>query len=204
MLPKSESYTVACTGSFNPGIFHPLWFQKHELVSEPEAQAAIDQKTIVMLDDLTLVRLGPYEIRVQPGRFDVVADGASALPARDLVKNVLTLLSHTPITALGVNWAGHHAATSEKDWTAVVSRWKAHVGGEDVVPSRLAWRLSGTMPKGALILLLEESLREKAGVWLSTNDHVAVTSAREAAKLLADCYDQCNERSATLRTELLS
>jgi hypothetical protein len=98
--PDAEEISVVLVGSFNPGIFHPEWFRRQEILLPQEAE---DAKPRVVSPEVTEVLFLDMKLDVFPDRFLLETHDASrAEKLQDIVINVLTRLPHTPVTACGL------------------------------------------------------------------------------------------------------
>src|SRR3712207_1383849 len=104
-----EGATVVLLGSFNPAIFHPAWFAANGLIREEEARAA---EIEIVHPNAAVFRTEWLVIESARDRFlaTTILD-AYYEPLRDLVVGVLDLLSHTPLTAMGLNRDFHYSGT---------------------------------------------------------------------------------------------
>lgn len=50
--------TIVLVGAFNPRIFHPSWFGKHNLLREEEVDVATTAREVVVTPDLTIFNSG--------------------------------------------------------------------------------------------------------------------------------------------------
>jgi len=99
--PDAEEISVVLVGSFNPGIFHPEWFRRQEILLPQEADEA---KVQLISPEVTEVRFLDMKLAVFPDRFLIETHDASrAEKLQDVVINVLARLPHTPVTACGLN-----------------------------------------------------------------------------------------------------
>jgi hypothetical protein len=126
--PDAEEITVVLVGSFNPGIFHPEWFRRQEILLPQEAD---DAKPRLVSPEVTEVLFLDMKLDVFPDRFILETHDASrAEKLQDIVVNVLSRLPHTPVTACGINNALHFELNDEAYW---------HKIGHTLVPKDLIW-----------------------------------------------------------------
>jgi hypothetical protein len=105
---------VVLVGSLNPAIFHPEWFVRQELISRGEADRA---ETVVISPQVANVRFPDFGLQVLASRLSVRTSDASKAPRiHDLIIGILTKLSHTPITAAGLNQLLQIPTKGETDW----------------------------------------------------------------------------------------
>jgi len=112
--PDAEEISVVLVGSFNPGIFHPEWFLRQDILLPQEAEEA----TVKLISpEVTEVLFLDMRLDVLPERFILeTTDASRAEKLQDVVVNVLTRLPHTPVMAAGINNAIHFNLNDESYW----------------------------------------------------------------------------------------
>lgn len=128
---ERQRASIVALGSFNPAIFHPIWFDRHELIREQEAESS---KVQVVSPEVTVVEAEWFSLQVTTERFSLeTRDPRKFLPLRDLATGTFRILEHTPIRAFGYNsfqffqlhsadaWHhfGHHFAP-KASWTGIL------------------------------------------------------------------------------------
>jgi hypothetical protein len=173
--PEISGAVIVLLGSFNPRIFQPEWFVRQNLLPEKEAQAA-DIKVIV--PQVCHFETERFVVQAMEERF-VASTKANTNSAslRDLVQGAFYILEHTPVSALGLNFAKHFAMSSEENWHKIGDRLAPKDGWNEVLEGRPGLRsmvilTNKTEPKGALFTVkVEPSLSVKHGVYFETNEH---------------------------------
>src|SRR5438132_722602 len=126
--PDSEEISVVLLGSLNPGIFHPEWFRRQEILLPQEAEEA---KIKAVSPEATEVLFLDMKLDVFPDRFILeTRDASRAEKLQDVVLNVLAKLPHTPVTACGLNNAIQFDLNDEEYW---------HKIGHALAPKELIW-----------------------------------------------------------------
>jgi len=187
--------SIVALGSFNPAIFHPVWFQRQELIPDAEAKAS-DVK--VISPQVAVVQTDWFTLQVTEERFAVeTVDPRKFLPLRDLVSATFAILEHTPITAFGLNshqsfqldsteaWHqfGHHFAPKES-WRGILDQ-----------PGLTNLAISGKRPE-SLADRIQISIQPAVGngVVISVNEHYQVKEPMDgesaSANVLVDTLDQ--------------
>ena len=115
-------------GSFNPAIFHPQWFIRHELIGEEEAdphgvKVVSSEVTEIRISEIRLVCIGD---RLTLGTQNIAYEEK----LRDLAEGILSLLLHTPIRACGINPSAHYQLENVDYW---------HKIGHTLAPKELIW-----------------------------------------------------------------
>lgn len=77
---ERQRTSIVALGSFNPAIFHPVWFARHELIREAEADAS---KVQVVSPEVTVVEAEWFSLQVTTERFSLeTRDPRKFLPLR--------------------------------------------------------------------------------------------------------------------------
>jgi hypothetical protein len=180
---KSEinGLTVVVIGSFNPAIFHPLWFSTLGLIRDEEATSA---EFGLLTNDISNFSTDWFTLSVTTDRFSIgTADGTKDLVLRDLLIGTFKVLEHTPIRAMGFNSDSHFPMQSEETW---------HAFGDYYAP-KAAWRKIMTSP-GLISLTLqgqrddtvaskvqvkvEPSRQIEHGVYFAINQHYDIEESQ--------------------------
>ncbi len=94
-----QGVSIVALGSFNPAIFQPAWFSSNNLIRAEEAREANIQ---IIQGDVAIFSTEWFSIQVTHERFSLdTRDPSKWLPMRDLVIGTFTILSHTPVRAVG-------------------------------------------------------------------------------------------------------
>jgi hypothetical protein len=118
--PEVAGRSIVLVGQFNPGIFHPQWFARMELIPATEADAAVIKPSP---PQVSTFQVDWFECLVTQDHFQVsTLRPEMEYPLMDLVAGSLSILSHTPVWALGVNSDAHFRVDSEENWHSLSSR----------------------------------------------------------------------------------
>lgn len=134
---ESEEVTIVVLGSFNPAIFQPDWFIRKGFIAAEELEGdAVD--IAVIHQDISKFENEWFLIDVNPTRLAIKAKLASRIDSvRDLVLNIFSTLSETPIISFGVNLIATYKCTNTDAW---------HHVGDSVAPKSL-WEKATGQPK---------------------------------------------------------
>jgi hypothetical protein len=173
--PEAEGLEVIVVGSFNPAIFHPEWFSRHNLVGEEDAkQATIN----VVSGQVSEFKISGVKLLCVSDRLAMGIANMSLQPkVQDMLLQIFTLLPHTPIGACGINPWAHYQVHSVEYW---------HKIGHTLAPKELIWKdlvdkpgmqsltikapREGEFP-GELNLTVEPSLLFPPGIVAKSNYH---------------------------------
>jgi hypothetical protein len=176
--PKIEGLSVVLVGSFNPQIFQPAWFASEHLIRAEEAKTA---KIEVIHSEITIFSLEWARVQVERGKFSIDTSSDQRYetgPLRDLVVSTFSLLRHTPVSMMGVNWYSHFEVSSEEAWHKVGDQlapkeiWKDLLAGRPGMRSLLMEGQRSDGLKGYVRVKVEPSLKALPyGVFIQVNDH---------------------------------
>lgn len=206
-LPKTtiEGISIVLVGSFNPGIFQPAWFAAEGLIRKEEAEEA---EIELVRPEVAAFRLDWLHMQVLHERFIASTDQAASFEVlRDLVVGTFSVLEHTPVTKLGLNFDRHFEMESEDAWHEIGKRIAPPGPWEHGLdkPGLRSLTMQGRRPdelKGAILVKVEPSVRVTFGVYVGVNDHYeldepdeGVASAGTATRLIQEHWDAFLERS---------
>jgi hypothetical protein len=138
--PDAEEISIVLLGSLNPGIFHPEWFRRQEILSPQDAEAA---NIKIVSPEVTEVLFLDMKLDVFPNRLVLeTLDASRAEKLQDIVVNILSKLPHTPITACGLNNTIQFDLDDEAYW---------HQIGHTLAPKDLIWNSVLEKPGMALL-----------------------------------------------------
>jgi hypothetical protein len=177
--PKSpemsvEGISIVMLGDFNPRIFHPMWFAYNGILREAEAREAnID----LIHADVSSFTTEWLTIQVVRDRFtaEVKAD-VYRFHLGDLVRNVFSLLSHSPIRQMGINTGFRLHFKSDKDWHAFGDMllpkppWSAVLDK----PGLRGLHIQGARNdnhRGLVMISVEPDIHQPGDVIIRCNDH---------------------------------
>ena len=176
--PEAEGLDVVLVGSFNPAIFHPEWFFRQDLIAEQEAREA---KINDVSGEITIVQMCGILLQCVGDRFSFSTRNISnAERMQDLIRRTFALLSHTPITACGINPHVQYSVGNVDYW---------HKIGHTLAPKGLIWNelletpgmqsLTVKAPRkgeypGEINVTVEPSVKHPPGIFLKVNYHYSL------------------------------
>ncbi|MDL5156023.1 hypothetical protein [Actinomycetospora termitidis] len=174
--PAIEAASIVLAGSLNPGIFHPQWFARHDLIRSAEAEEA---QEVLVTAEYSRFETEWFSIEVLPDRMSLLTQLSPYYPLlRDLALSIIQILPHTPIQAVGLNRSAHYELDNEELWHSVGHRLAPKDVWNDILKSPGTRRLTvqGERPdthKGMILVTVEPSLRLGHGLFVDINDHFA-------------------------------
>ena len=196
METERTEWSIVLLGSFNPAIFHPAWFELHDVISKDVAAAA---ETKVVHGEIAHLILGDISIITQAERFEVRTTNAPEVCLLDFVSKVFVdLLPHSKIHCFGINKSVHFNAVSAekrvmmarelaplKPWGKFGERLEASQG--ELLGGMMSLRMREVLlddeSRGHLEAKVEPSmiLDRKTGIYVAVNRHFELNDKTETA-----------------------
>lgn len=212
-----DEITVVLLGDFNPKIFHPMWFANHGVLREAEATEATIE---VVHSDVCSFSTEWLTVQVLRDRF-TAAIKADVYYAHlgDLVANVFTLLSHSPIRQMGLNTTFRLHFKSVDDWHSFghLILPKSPWSGVLATPGLRNVTVQGSRDDnhvGNLNITVEPDSALAGDAMLRINDHFEgskpkqekgepTSDARWALEILKEDFQASNKRAWSLVNKLV-
>jgi len=182
-MPKTLEFDLASIiilGSFNPAIFHPIWFKANGLIRPEEADKAKLEITNPML---SIFGIEWFKLQVETNRFVVQTDTETHFELlSDLVIGTFSLLDHTPVKAMGLNRAMHFKMDSEESWNAFGDKIAPQDVWQGVLqePGLLSLVMQGPKQRPnqrsekLINVRVEPSSRTIPGIYIDVNNHFEI------------------------------
>lgn len=211
MSAEVLSLAVVAVGDFAPGMFHPSWFEKLNLLGKNEVERAVESEKLLVSSAQTIFSISGFEIQVHENRFQILTNREDLhQPLIDLVTSVLSILESNPIRAIGINWTIHLRAADVKKW---------HAFGDKMAPKEF-WRQNWPHHVGLRALQIqldkeneddgyvnvnvEPSYEVKPGIFIRVNDHNDFKNkdAVAASQYLSESWMRSRENAEKLINSL--
>lgn len=190
--PDIFGSSIVALGAFNPAIFSPDWLERNNLIGADDALAAKTLPSFVISGQVSFFETGWFSIQVVENQFVLNSKGALSPAFRDLAVGILTLVPHTPITALGLNFMGHYRMSNEADYHKVgdvlapKNIWKDLYpdGNDSIGVGDLSMRIQRG-PRGQPTtkderrISLQSSTKLPCALYLAYNDHHEIAEDRD-------------------------
>jgi hypothetical protein len=109
--PEISFAAIVLRGKFNPAIFQPFWFVRHDLISDRAGNAA--QMNFIHPEVAAFQIDGHFTLHVDLTTFSITRLEAPLVTIADLVGRIFgDLLPHTPVGQVGINRAVHFSVGS--------------------------------------------------------------------------------------------
>ena len=206
--------SIVVLGNFNPAIFSPDWLERNELIGKEDGDDARSRSSLIVSQQVTSYETDWFFLQVLENQFTLMSKGVVTPAFRDLAEGILTLVPHTPVTAVGVNFMSHfHMPTQDAyykvgDVLAPKQIWRKIFPEEQGTPGVLDLMIGiqqvrrgdpNTNPD-VVRIQLQPSAKiafPKYGIFLSYNDHRAAfakqpgrkTTAERAAEIIAKDWE---------------
>ena len=128
--------SVVAVGAFNPAIFSPDWLERNKLIGKGDADGATKSSAIIISHQATVFETEWFALQVLENQFSLTSKGALTPAIKDLAVGIFSLVPHTPITALGLNFLAHFKFGAEAEYHKI----------GDVLAPKTIW--DGLYPEG--------------------------------------------------------
>lgn len=216
--------SVVLVGRMNPLIFQPEWLRKNQIIGEAEAEAAKEGALEVIHQEVTILNLAAMKVVVEPGRFAVTATEEPLVLAKDFTAGCFSLLSHTPTSALGLNFTTTFRLEKREAWHRLGDKllpkdpWKellkpaetdgadAHLGGMRSVTVERSVRPDDHL--GYIRVIVEAVEGTHFDTKVTVNDHFQFdpknpTSAGDAVDLLNEVWEISGKRAKQITDSII-
>lgn len=188
--------TIVFVGSFNPAIVTPDWLERTQLIGPADAEVARASTNLLTSRQVALMETEWFSMQVLENQFTLNSKGALSLAFRDLAVGICTLVPHTPITALGMNFSGHFKMPSTDayhkigDTLAPKTVWHELLNLEmqSIGLTDLSMRIqpfkreNRSDSKDAVNIQVQPSGKIEPGIFLLWNDHREMFAKEDKGK----------------------
>jgi len=215
--PDIGAATLVFVGAWNPAILHPRWFASEGLLTDQEVDhveenAQRGEGILTVTGEVTVFDTEWFLLQATSERLILATSertSESFLPLRDLALGVLTVLRHTPIQQMGMNYT-KHIGLSEGRWErfsdliAPSTAWSQLLPrATEVTSVQVKTERTAFEAPGFIGITVEPSVRIAGGAYVSVNDHVELPSepaagAAAAARVLRDHWEASHEAATQL------
>lgn len=205
--PVEERMSIVILGSFNPGIFQPFWFVTQKLLMEKEANEA---KTELIADNISIFKTDRFRLMCELSRLQITTENNAAYEQIcDLIVSIFQILSHTPVTKLGINFDYHIKINSEKKYNDIGDIIAPKEIWEEVLekPKTLNVTIQGNRTSddsGCVNVKVEPSQKVNPGILININDHYDLESkeplegCQKALQILGRLFKDSLNRSTNI------
>lgn len=184
MRPHVKQYkSIVLVGKFNPTIFQPFWFVAKKLIGEQDGESA---EIRVVHPDVVNFKLRWCNLEVTREKFVVTTTQEQAFELiRDMTVATFNLLSHTPVSKLGINTEMHFDLKTEEKWHSLGHRLAPkdpYWSNTMISPGMLSVAIEGHRPdkyKGKISVETRPSNTVQFGVSIRVNDHYEASNSKE-------------------------
>lgn len=194
--PEIFGSSIVVLGAFNPAIFSPDWLERNSLIGAQDAEAARAASNMIVSHQVSVFETKWFALQVVENQFVLNSKSALSPAFRDLAIGMLSLVPHTPVTALGLNFMADYRLPDVEqyhrvgDVLAPKGIWNDLFPGENIncgmgnLTIRVAPAGRDKIPdtKNQRQVFVQPSQSLKYGVHFAYNDHrdlTETTSSRE-------------------------
>lgn len=217
--PDSFSSAIVAVGSFNPAIITPDWLEKNQLIGSDDAASARASQGLIISQQVTVYETDWFAIQVLDNQFTLQSKGALSPTFRDLASGIFSLVPHTPITALGLNFSGDYKVPTvdayhkvgdmlapKEIWSKIYPPDKYSLGMMTVTIRVQEGKREENFPvlksPHYKNITVQPSNRVRSAIFLQLNDHRQIseiqsemTSAELVAQIIAEEWEECWEHA---------
>lgn len=187
--------TVVVLGNFNPAIFQPEWFLKHDLLPRDEVEAATRAGSgpvpLIVTNNLCQVPFRSTRLQVSNERWELSTERPDwSQDLGGIVSSVFAQLRETPVRTVGFNVIEHrppHGSPADD----VIASWVplAPLGTLVGANPRLGAKVRSDWADFRAMVQFEPSEIRPGGLFVSQNFEAAVESTAELARILGRWHD---------------
>lgn len=195
--------SIVAVGDFNPAIFTPDWLERNNLIGKEDLDEARKGTSLIVSHQVCAYETNLFALQVLEEQFSLTSKGPLTPAFSDLAIGILSLVPHTPITAIGINFFAHFRLTSTKEFHQVGDVLAPKTIWDDLYPEDnvtaglvdLTMLIQNTdkdrnpVSSNEKRISIQPSTKVRNGVFFAFNDHHTVTpsdGAATAAELAAD------------------
>jgi hypothetical protein len=177
-----EGSSIVLIGSFNPSIFNPQWLLARELISESDNT---DSKVNIISPQVSSFELSWCSVTVTQDRYQAMTTKSPFYELlRDLVIGTFSVLEHTPVRQMGINWYRHYKLSTEEEYHQLGHTLAPKAPWEGLLekPGLSYLRIEGQRKddkKGRLYAVVAPSNLIKLGIYVEVNDHFDISHLHE-------------------------
>ncbi|MBS1190986.1 MAG: hypothetical protein H6R10_2778 [Rhodocyclaceae bacterium] len=183
--------SIIAVGSFNPAIFSPDWLLRNQLIGQGDCETALSSESLIVSRQVCAYETAWFALQVLEEQFSLTSKGPLTPAFSDLAIGILSLVPHSPIRALGLNFHAHYRLGSEADYHRVGDVLAPKVIWRDLFPgdgfsagmADLTIRIQETnerreaLSKNEKRISIQPSSKLRYGVYMSYNNHNVIEAS---------------------------
>jgi len=206
---QNKFLIVVFRGDFNPSIFQPVWFSKNKLLSDSEVEKS---QLKIVIPDISDFSTDWFSLQVTRDRFLIKTSQESHFDALgDLVSGTFSLLKHTPLRQLGINFDGNVKMKDKDSWNdyghklAPKEVWKKRLKNPGMNQLQMKCDRDDDY-KGYILITIKPSIEIDCGVNFHINDHYENESKNELldASFFTELFKKEKNKSIVRSTEIIT
>lgn len=209
MKPSLEVFEshIVVVGNFNPPVISPSWLKENGLIGSEDEKFAMESKSLAITPEISRFETEWFWLQVINMQLSINSKGPVTPALKDLVVGIFSLLLHTPVTAIGLNAAGHYKVYSLEEYhkigdvLAPKEIWKSFYSGAEAPTVGLTeisleihpWKRGGerkNVPHRRVTLGVSDKIEN--GIRLFFNHHfpiLADENKKKAGELLIEIVE---------------
>jgi hypothetical protein len=184
--------SVVALGSFNPVLFSPDWLERNKLIGKEDAEAARKGENFMLTRPFSRMETDWFTMQVTDDNYSVTSNTAALDPRiKDLALGALSLVPHTPVSALGLNFYGHYKMETLEEYHKIgdvlvpKDIWTTVFPGDDrsygmaTLQVQITPAKRNEQPKTGdrTNITVQPSVKVRHGVYFQYNDHHVIQTA---------------------------
>jgi len=221
-----QEANIVAVGIFNPAMFSVDMLKENGLLGAEDADLARDQGSYVLTRQVNTLETEWARLQVLENQLLIMSKGALSPAVRDIAVGILSLLSYTNISAVGLNFFGHYKMSSRADYHRVGDVFAPKTIWNDIFPTenhntgmetltvvvQPARREENAVMGNVKQITLQPSKLIPDGLFLSCNDHYVVEAddqtkigtAERVARLIETKWEPSWQETNKLFNSLIS
>lgn len=206
-------HIITFIGDFNPKIFHPNWFVAEGILGKEEGSEA---ELKIIHNDLASFAIDWMFFEVTVNRCVIWTEKEPYFEAlRDVAIGTFSILSHSPIKALGLNWEFTYKSEKEEDLHLIGNMLAPKEIWDGVIENPGLRKMTMRSPKegvfkGEINVNIQPDVNTKYGVVFNLNDHYdleegenTLLGSSQAIEVIQKDWQTSKERCKQIPTKLL-
>lgn len=115
-VPDIFSSSIVAVGAFNPAIFTPDWLERNGLIGADDANAARQSNALIVSKQVSVIDTDWFTLQVLDSQLTLSSKGGLSPTLQDLAVGIFTLMSQTPVIAVGLNFEGDYKIGTLADY----------------------------------------------------------------------------------------
>ena len=222
LIPEKKQYSIVALGNFNPEMFQPQWFCRQGIISQEDADFAVDQNSsspLIVTPQITLFRTPQMTVQIATKRFEVKAEKEPLITLIDFISKTFENLGAYSIPAFGFNYIANYEMKSVEEYHRIGDKLAPKGFWEDLLEDEI----TGNDRKSGLVSLQMKKKKKNSDDYilftlqgspfvtnafmLSCNDHNTMSDENQSAEYVIELinkrYEEAFDNMSNLQVKLM-